>query len=139
MTQSAVALLAFASWSLLLLLTIVGLRTVLTLTGKAAVDSFAPNGEGLFPFAGRLARAHANCVENLPIFAAIVGVAMVSGHEHITSALAPVVVGCRVAQSLVHLTSTRRLAVLIRFGFFLPQVAIAAMWCVQLARVALSL
>jgi MAPEG family len=45
-----------------------GIRTFLVLTGRVAANGFTPENEGLTPFMQRLARAHANCIEGLPIF-----------------------------------------------------------------------
>ena len=54
--------------------------------------------------------------------------ALATGTTQITDGLALVVLTARIAQGLVHLWSTRNLAVLIRFGLFLIQYAIAVYW-----------
>ncbi len=72
----------------------------------------------------RAGRAHANGVENLPLFATIVLVAAVSGYSSSSfDALARTVVLARIPQSLVHIASGSELAVNVRFLCFLVQVA----------------
>ena len=65
---SLVALLGFIGWSLVLLLLMESIRTKLVLFGEVAANGFDPANSNLSPFMQRLARAHANCVEGLPIF-----------------------------------------------------------------------
>ncbi len=132
MSPSALALIGYAAWTLLLLVAIVLLRTVLVLKKERAANSFAPWGEDVSLFAARLCRAHANCYENLPIFAALTLLAMVTGHGEITDSLARWVLVARVAQSVVHLISTSEMAVTLRVTFLLAQVGIEAYWIVQL-------
>jgi uncharacterized MAPEG superfamily protein len=66
-------LLGFAAWTVLLLIATVGVyRWSRILTGAARVASFRADqieGAGWYQ---RGTRAHANCIENLPVFAAIV-------------------------------------------------------------------
>ena len=132
MSPSALALIGYAAWTLLLLVAIVLVRTVLVLKKERAANSFAPWGEDVSPFAARLCRAHANCYENLPIFAALILLAMFTGHGEITDSLARWVLVARVAQSVVHLISTSEMAVTLRVTFLLAQLGIEAYWIVQL-------
>jgi uncharacterized MAPEG superfamily protein len=132
MTPSALALTGYALWTLLLLAGIGGLRGSLAMSGRRDANSFGVDGSDVSPFANRLCRAHANCYENLPIFAALVLVAMSAGHGAITDATAPWVLVARVAQSTTHLVSTSNLAVQMRFGFFLVQILIQVWWAVRL-------
>ena len=81
MSPSLLALLGYAAWTLVLLVGIGALRSGLTLSGQRAANSFRPDGSDVSEFSGRLSRAHANCYESLPAFAAIVLVAVVSGHR----------------------------------------------------------
>ena len=132
MSPSALALIGYAAWTLFLVTWIVLLRTVYTLSGKRAANSFAPWGKDVSPFSGRLCRAHANCVENIPVFAALVLLAMVTGHGDITDPLARWVLVARVAQSTVHLISISEIAVTLRVTLLLAQLGIEAYWIVQL-------
>ena len=47
----------------------------LVLTGAVPANGFRPGNDGLSPFLQRLARAHLNCLESLPLFAALVLIA----------------------------------------------------------------
>ena len=80
----------------------------------------------------RLARAHANCVEGLPIFGGLMLLAVVAGRAAVTDPLAWVLLGARVLQSLIHLASTSPAAVTARFTAFAVQMAIAVYWVVGL-------
>ncbi|HZR80897.1 MAG TPA: MAPEG family protein [Candidatus Binatia bacterium] len=136
MTTSATALLVYAAWTLALVVAIGVLRSTLTLSGRRAANSFAPTGDDVSPFSARLCRAHANCYESLPAFAAIVLVAIVSGHAAITDPLAPWAVAARIGQSTTHIASTSVPAVMLRFTFFLVQVVIQVWWIVRLFELA---
>lgn len=117
-------LLGFAVWTVFLLLGTVGVyRWSRILTGRVPISEFrADNVEG--EFYRRAMRAHANCVENLPVFAAIVFALHVSGASGATiDALTAAVLASRVAQSLVHVSFVQTdLVASIRFGFFFVQI-----------------
>jgi len=67
------ALLAFAAWTITILIIGVGMyRWSLILAGKAELKSFPGDEPHGSPLYRRFVRAHANCIENLPVFAAIV-------------------------------------------------------------------
>ena len=67
-SPTAVALTGFIAWTLFLLVLTEGIRSKLVLTKARAANSFTPDNASLSPFMQRLARAHANCLEGLPIF-----------------------------------------------------------------------
>lgn len=138
MSPSALALIGYAAWTLLLLIAIVVLRTVLVLKKERAANSFAPWGEDVSPFANRLCRAHANCYENLAIFAALILIALVTDNAEITDSLARWVLVARVAQSTVHLVSTSEMAVTLRVTLLIVQLGIEAYWIVQLGLLGFS-
>ena len=102
------------------------------LRGKVPANGFTPDNAGLSPFMQRLARAHANCVENLPIVGGLLLVALVTGRTAVTDPLAGVQLGARVVQSLVHLASLSPAAVTVRFTAFAVQVTIALYWAFAL-------
>lgn len=133
MSASLVALLLYASWTLILVTAVAVLRTGYSMTGRRRANQFAPSGDDVSPFSGRLCRAHANCYENLPVFAAIVAVALLSDRSHVTDPLAIHAALARVAQGCVHLTSTRVRAVILRFVFFVVQIVVLSLWVVRLA------
>lgn len=132
MSNSALALLGFAAWMMLLLAGIALLRCTLTLGGRRAANSFAVSGSDVSPFSGRLCRAHANCYENLPVFAAIILAATLSGQADITDPLALWALAARICQSTVHLISTRNRAVILRFGLLMIQFVVQLVWIVRL-------
>ncbi len=138
MSPSLLALVLFAAWTMLLVLLIPAFRLPLILSGKRAANSFRPTAEGDSLLAQRLARAHANCYEGLPIFAVLVLAAQSSGHQTVTDPLALWVIAARVAQSITHLVSTADPAITIRFGFFLVQYGIMTVWAIELIRIGLA-
>ena len=73
MTIPVLMLVGFAAWTVLLLLATVGVyRWSRILTGRVPIGGFrADRVEGADWYL-RAMRAHANCVENLPVFGAIV-------------------------------------------------------------------
>lgn len=132
MTNSILALLGFAAWTMVLLGGIALLRTVLTLRGERYANGFAVSGDDVSPFSARLCRAHANCYENLPAFAAIIAAAAFSGNGHVTDPLALWALAARVSQSTVHLISTRNRAVILRFSCLAVQFVIQTYWVFKL-------
>ena len=132
MSPSVLALVGYVAWTILLATTIVFYRTLLVLKKQRAANDFLPSGEDVSPFSNRLCRAHANCYENLPVFAALILLALVTGNAGITDPLARWVLVARVAQSMVHLISTSEMAVSLRAVFLLVQLGIEAYWVVQL-------
>lgn len=130
--MSWLALWLYAGWTLLLLSMIVSMRVYLSTTRQRAPNRFAPSGDDVSPFSGRLCRAHANCYENLPLVAALIVAAWGTDNLDVTDSTALVLVVARIGQSLVHLRSTSNRAVMLRFGLFAVQIAIAASWVLQL-------
>ncbi|MCB1607176.1 MAG: MAPEG family protein [Xanthomonadales bacterium] len=135
---SLVALLGFIGWSLVLLLLMESIRTKLVLFGEVAANGFDPANSNLSPFMQRLARAHANCVEGLPIFGGLLAVAIFSGHSAVTDSAALWFLAARVLQSLIHLTSLSALAVTLRFSAFAIQLGLASYWCAKLFLLAIG-
>ncbi len=132
MSPSLLALLGFIAWTLLLLVIMETIRSRLVLTGAVAANGFQPDNANLSPFMQRLARAHANCLEGLPVFGGLLLVAAVAGRTAVTDPLAWVLLGARVVQSLIHLASTSPVAVTARFTAFAVQMGIAVYWVVRL-------
>ena len=138
MSASALALIGYAAWTLLLVITIITIRTWISLVGKRESYSFKPDGSDVSDASVRLCRVHANCVENLPIFGAIVLLAIATGNSTVTDSLAMWVLAARVAQSMTHLLSTSNLAVTVRVTLFSVQLAIEVWWVAQLAKIAIN-
>lgn len=118
-------LLVFAAWTLLSLFVTVGIyRWSRILAGRATIREWRadlPQGSEWYQ---RAMRAHANCVENLVVYAAIVVAIEASGLQSAAlDVLAVVLMVARVCQTLVHvgLEQTEAVAAT-RFGFFFVQV-----------------
>ncbi len=115
-------LLLFIVWTVLLLLAVGTARVWLVLTAGASPADFpagVPHGSDRY---WRLNRAHLNCLEFLPMFAAVVLTGAVLGvTEGTVATLAEVIVVARVGQSVTHISSGSAIAVNVRFTFFLVQ------------------
>jgi uncharacterized MAPEG superfamily protein len=125
MTIPLMALLGFALWTLLILLVTIGpYRWLRILTGRTRASHWTadPNaGSGYYP---RAMRAHMNCIENLPVFVAIVYVIdRVGLQSPLLDALALTVLGARIVQSSVHIALVQTDNVIfVRFGFYFAQI-----------------
>jgi uncharacterized MAPEG superfamily protein len=122
----------FIAWSLFLLVLMEGFRSKLVLSKAVPANGFVPDNSNLSPFMQRLARAHANCLEGLPIFGGLLLVAAVAGRSSITDPLAYTFLCARVVQSLIHLSSLSALAVMLRFPAFSVQMGIGVYWAFRL-------
>jgi uncharacterized MAPEG superfamily protein len=129
MNIPGLAVLAFAMWTIAILMLGVGVhRWSLILTGKAELRSFPGDEPHGPPVYRRVVRAHANCVENLPVFAAIVLAAEATGaHSPTLDVLSAVVVAARVLQTSAHLSSGSNAAIAVRFTLLTFQLA-AFVW-----------
>lgn len=118
-------LLAFAAWTLVILLACIGVsRWSKVLTGRAQLTDFPadrPHGSTAYR---RFMRAHMNCVENLPVYGAIVvGLEFAQLSYPLIDRLAIVFIGARVLQSLTHVAFPEtNITVFIRFSFFFVQI-----------------
>lgn len=119
------ALLWFTVWTLALMLVYVGYRVVLVLTMKKKANAWTrgqPNDDP--PFITRAHHAHLNCVENLPVFAAIVLAGVALGKTPVVDQVAAFVLYARLAQSVTHLIGTSASLVFIRANFLVVQAAL---------------
>ena len=126
MTVPLWALLGFAAWTVLLLLATVGVyRWSRILTGRVPIREFRADRVEGDDWYKRAMRAHANCVENLPVFGAIVLALYASGIDSaLASAVSIAILAARIAQSLVHVSVEQTNAVVsVRFSFFFVQIA----------------
>ena len=130
MTVPVLMLVGFAAWTVLLLLATVGVyRWSRILTGRVPIGGFrADRVEGADWYL-RAMRAHANCVENLPVFGAIVfGLYAGNVAGALVNGLAVAVLVARIMQSLVHVSFVQTNAVAsVRFGFFTVQI-VSFLW-----------
>jgi uncharacterized MAPEG superfamily protein len=117
-------LLGFAAWTLFILFTTVGVyRWSRILTGRTAISAWRADEQQGGEWYRRAIRAHLNCVENLPIYTAIV-VALLAAHvtSPILDWLAITLLVARICQSSVHLLVEQTNTVAgIRFAFFFVQ------------------
>jgi len=133
MTPTAIALLGFAAWTIILVVGLAVFRVSLVSAGKKSAAGFSPIGDDVEGFGKRLTRAHANCYENLPLAGAVLLYAVATDQTAVTDGLALIFLGARLAQSLTHLASTSRPAVTIRFLFYVAQIVIISYWILALA------
>ena len=125
-------LLGFAAWTVLLLLATVGVyRWSRILTGRMAIRNFRADQVEGAEWYKRAMRAHANCVENLPVFGAIV-IALYIGNVGgaLVDRLAAAILVARIMQSLVHVCFVQTNALVsVRFGFFFVQI-VGFLWLI---------
>ncbi|MBI4817722.1 MAG: MAPEG family protein [Deltaproteobacteria bacterium] len=128
MTIPIACLLGFAGWTVLLVSMVGVWRVVLVLRGRMASNEFTsgtPHGSEAY---WRLNRAHMNAVENLPIVATVILIGTILGIDSpLFDRLSEFVLGARIVQSLVHVSSGGKRAVSIRFSAFAVQL-LALAW-----------
>lgn len=132
MSPTLTALTGFIAWTLFLLVLMEFIRTQLVITKAVPGNAFRPDNSNLSPFMQRLARAHANCLEGLPVFGGLMLIAVLAGKSGVTDPLAYTFLGARLVQSVVHLSSLSVPAVTLRFVAFAVQMGIAVYWAVRL-------
>ena len=130
MTVPVWTLLAFAGWTVLLLLGTVGVyRWSRILTGRVPIREFRADQVEGDDFYKRAMRAHANCIENLPVYGAVV-LALHVGDVRgaLVNGLCIGVLAARVVQSLVHVGFVQTDAVVsVRFATFMLQL-VGILW-----------
>ena len=126
MTIPMWTLLGFATWTVLLLMATVGIyRWSEILLGRKRIGAFRSDQVEGDDWYRRSVRAHANCIENLPVFGAIVMALYASGVAGpAVDRLSVAVLAARVAQSTIHVSHVQTDAfVSVRFSFFCAQLA----------------
>ena len=121
------ALVGFALWTLTLVALVFLYRGLRFLKGTP-INSW-PRGNKPAddaPFVKRVEDAHANSLENLPVFAVIVLAAAAMDKTGSVNALAPFVLYARIGQSLAHLWGVGPLQVFVRANFWAVQLALMA-------------
>jgi uncharacterized MAPEG superfamily protein len=124
MTVPMWMLLGFATWTLFLLMATVGVyRWIAILLGRQRIGAFRSDQLEGDDWYRRSVRAHANCIENLPVFGAIVLALYVSGVSGPSvDRLCIAVLAARVVQSTIHVSHVQTDAfVSVRFSFFCVQ------------------
>ncbi len=121
------ALLLFAAWTLALMFIYVGPRVALVLAMKKPANSWGRDDRNEDPaFLVRAKHAHLNCLENLPVFAAIVLAGVALGKSAVVDQVAMWVLYARLAQSGVHLIGVSHWLVFIRANFLIVQALLFA-------------
>ncbi len=117
-------LLGFAAWTLLLLFATVGVyRWSRILTGRTAIGTWRADEPQGSEWYRRAMRAHMNCIENLPVYTALV-VVQLSAHvtSAILDALAITILVARIFQSTIHLLFEQTNFIAgVRFSFYFVQ------------------
>ena len=135
-------LLGFAAWTVLLLLSTIGVyRWNRILTGQTPIKEFRADQVEGADWYRRSMRAHANCIENLPVFGSVVFALYVSQLSGATiSYLCITVLVARVMQSLVHvcLEQTNTVAAM-RFIFYFVQIVCFVTLIAMVVRHAVSM
>lgn len=124
MTIPIWVLLGFVAWTMLLLLLTTGVyRWWLILSAQAPISGFRADPVEGADWYRRGIRAHANCIENLPVYTAIVFALYVTGvGGAAVDALSICIIAARVMQSSVHVCLPQTNAVVtVRFTFFFVQ------------------
>lgn len=126
MTHPLTHLLLFVLWTLLLLgITLAG-RSAMVLLGKAKANDFPPYSYDPSRFFDRSARAYQNCLETLPLLAALVLASEMIGFHSEAGVFTLWILLARLLQSSTHLAGAGHWLVFIRFHFFIVQVALMA-------------
>jgi uncharacterized MAPEG superfamily protein len=117
-------LLGFAGWTLLTLFGSIGVyRWSRILSGRAQISEFRADDPKGSDWYRRAMRAHANCVENLPVYAAVAIAIVAVGIESRTlDTLAILVLLARIGQTIVHIAFPEtNVTVSTRFACFFTQ------------------
>jgi uncharacterized membrane protein YecN with MAPEG domain len=124
MTIPQWVLLGFAAWTLMTLAATVGIyRWSRILSGRATIGEFRADKRQESDWYSRAMRAHANCVENLPVYGAVVLCATAAeANDGMLNLLAPILLVARILQTVTHVSfrQTDRI-VSLRFTFFSVQ------------------
>ena len=118
-------LLGYAAWTLLVLFTTVGVyRWSRILTGRATIAEWRAYEQQGSERYRRAIRAHLNCVENLPVYTALVVALLATGISNsLVDGLAIILLLARIGQNLIHvLVEQTNIVAAIRFVFFFVQV-----------------
>ena len=134
MSPAICTLLCFTALTILLALSYVSYRVLLVITFKAPANAWTRGTSTREDPAilTRLQHAHLNCLENLPVYAAIVLAAYVTNHLAYVEPLASIFIALRVAQVVIHTISTSPLFVFARANVYLAQVGIMGYWVFKL-------
>ena len=126
MNVPVLVLIAFALWTLLTLFGSIGVyRWSRILTGRASIGEWRADVVQGCEWYQRAMRAHMNCVENLPVYVAIVVALMAVGVKSTAiDTLAVTLLAARIGQTIAHIAlPPGNGAASLRFAFFAVQIA----------------
>jgi uncharacterized MAPEG superfamily protein len=127
MSPSIYALLGFTAWTLLLVLVVFSWRGIEIVINRKKADSWTRGKDTEAPgLIRRVEHAHANCLENLPLFAVIVLAAAATGKSAVTDQWAMIVLYARLAQSVTHMIGVSHWLVMLRATFWSAQLVLFA-------------
>jgi uncharacterized MAPEG superfamily protein len=124
MNVPVLVLLGFAAWTLLTLVSSVGIyRWSNILAGRTSISYWRADEAQGSDLYRRSMRAHLNCVENLPVYASLVVALTAVGLKSATvDQLALAMLAARIGQTTVHIGMTNtNWAAGLRFGLFALQ------------------
>jgi uncharacterized MAPEG superfamily protein len=125
MTMPLWVLLLFAAWTLLLLFMTIGYyRWRRILTGRATIREWRADEDQGTDWYKRAMRAHANCLENLPIYTVVVLALLATrAQSPWLDVLAIVLLFARMVQSVLHIGPKQtEVVAATRFSFYLLQI-----------------
>lgn len=134
MSAAIATLLAFVALTLGLAFVYVGYRVVIGMTGKSPFNSWT-RGDAKWEdpaWVTRIHHAHLNCLENLPVYAAVLLAAFMLDQVAMMEGLACYYLIARVAQSSIHAVSASAVAVFFRANALIAQWAILVYWLLKL-------
>jgi uncharacterized MAPEG superfamily protein len=124
LTIPVLVLVAFAAWTLITLMFTVGIyRWSRILTGASSIAEWRADASQGSDWYKRAMRAHMNCIENLPVYTALVVALLAAGIQSATiDGLAVAMLMARIAHTLTHLLLPQTNVIAgIRFTFFFVQ------------------
>lgn len=135
MSASICVLLGFTAWTLALALVYVGYRVALVLSFKEKANAWTRGAPSHVDPAWviRFNHAHLNCLENLPLYAAVVIAAHLLSQAAVVDGLACIYLGLRIAQSVVHVINTGPLFVFLRANLLIGQWLCLIYWLLALS------
>ena len=134
MSSAIATLLGFVALTLSLAFLYVGYRAMMGLLGKTPFNSWT-RGAQIWDdpaIITRIHHAHLNCLENLPVFAAVLLAAFMLDKVALIDEFACYFMMARVAQSSIHIVSTSAIAVFFRANALIVQWAILVYWMLAL-------
>lgn len=134
MDISILSLLGFVAWSVALVMVGIVYRAAMVFSFTRKADAWPRGADAGDPaIFKRVSDAYLNCLEMLPMFAAVILAAAVTDNLVITNGLALIFLAARVLQSVAHVISVHHLMIFfVRFPMFMVQVVLLIWWLLKL-------